>query len=211
PGLTVWSPSDYSVITAAVHSAYHSATPTYIYMDKGPFDSMYDPDADFSEGLSVIREGMDVMLVATGIMVPQAMRAANRLAEIGIIAAVVDLYRIKPINSQRLLSILAEHHRIVTLEENTIVGGLGSLICEIIAEHGLQARVKRLGIQDTYHCEIGDRESLRALDGIDLKGITETIYKWIGSNNEKDLPLESVTLHSSKSSENQIPSDKVPK
>jgi len=182
PGLTVWSPSDYSIIAAAVRSAYQAEGPTYIYMDKGPFDSLYAPDADFSEGLTVLKPGRDVTLVATGVMVPQATRAAARLVEKGIDAAVVDLYRIKPLNVQLLQHVLARSRRIVTMEENTVVGGLGSLVCEIVAEHGLAATVKRIGIRDTYRCEIGDRESMRALEGLDLEGVVETVLQLVDEN-----------------------------
>ncbi|MBN1359575.1 MAG: hypothetical protein JW993_03235 [Sedimentisphaerales bacterium] len=182
PGLEIWSPSDYSIIAAAVRSAYRSTGPTYIYMDKGPFDSMYAPDADFSEGLALLRAGRDVTLVATGIMVPQAMRVAEQLSEGGIDAAVVDLYRLKPLNVPRLRGLLAASRRVVTMEENTIIGGLGSLVCEVVAEEGLLTRVKRIGMRDTYHCEIGDRESMRALDGIDLNSATETICQWLGTD-----------------------------
>jgi transketolase len=179
PGLTVWSPSDCAVIAAAVRSAHRAAGPTYIYMDKGPFDSVYAADADFSPGLTVLKPGEDVTLVATGIMVPQAMRAAARLAARGVDAAIVDLYRIKPLNVPLLRRVLAGSRRIVTIEENTVVGGLGSLVCEVVAEHGCAATVKRIGIRDTYRCQIGDRESMRALEGLDLEGIVATVLQLV--------------------------------
>jgi transketolase len=190
PGLTIWSPSDYSMIAAAVRSAYRGPGPTYLYMDKGPFDSMYAPEADFSEGLTLLRTGRNVTLVATGIMVPQAMRVADRLAQKGVDAGIVDLYRIKPLNEPRLRDLLATSRRIVTMEENTIVGGLGGLVCEVVAEYGLQTKVKRIGIQDTYRCEVGSREDIRALEGMDLEGATEIIGRWLGT--EAAAPVLSV-------------------
>lgn len=179
PGLTVWSPSDYSIIAAAIRSASRADGPTYLYMDKGPFDATYSPDADFSDGLAVLRSGRDVTLVATGVMVAQAMRVATRLTERGIEAGVIDLYRIKPLNVPLLERVLAGSRRVVTVEENSIIGGLGSLVCETVAEAGLPARVKRLGIQDTYRCDISDREGMRALDGLDLEGIERTVCRWM--------------------------------
>ena len=133
------------------------------------------------------------MLVATGILVSQAIRTADRLAKMGIMAAVVDLYRIKPLNDKRLCRVLAQNRRVATMEENTIVGGLGSAICEMVAENGLETRVKRFGLQDTYRCEIGDRENLRARDGIDLVGITDAIGKWLNNtiDGEAGIALES--------------------
>ena len=67
---------------------------------------------------------------------------------------------------------MGDAKRILTLEENVVSGGLGSLLCETVAEAGMPAMVKRLGIPDVFHCEIGSREDLRALDGIDLEGVT---------------------------------------
>lgn len=195
PGLTVWSPSDYSIIAAAIRSAYRADGPTYLYMDKGPFDATYAPDADFGDGLAVLRSGRDVTFVATGVMVAQAMRAATRLAERGIEAGVIDLYRIKPLNVSLLERALAGSRRVVTIEENSIIGGLGSLVCETVAEAGLPAKVKRLGIQDIYRCDISDREGMRALDGLDLEGVERAVCRWMDEDAGRRTalqPLQSV-------------------
>jgi transketolase len=181
PGMTVWSPSDYATIAAGVQLAYANDGPTYLYVDKGPFDVLYDNTANFSRGFSVLQKGLDLTIVATGIMVPQARRVAEALATQGISIGVIDLYRIKPLNEGDFAEALRDCQRLVTLEENTVVGGIGSLVCEVVAENNLSLPVKRLGIQDIYHCEIGDREMLRSLDGIDVNSVSQKIIKWLES------------------------------
>lgn len=182
PGMTVWSPSDYATIAAGVQLAYTNDGPTYLYVDKGPFDVLYADDADFSKGFSVLQKGIDLTIVATGIMVPQARRVAEALVGQGISVGIIDLYRIKPLNEVDFTEALRDCRRIVTLEENTIVGGIGSLVCEVVAENNLSISVKRFGIQDTYHCEIGDREMLRSLDGMDVNSMVKNINKSLKSH-----------------------------
>jgi len=181
PGMTVWSPSDYATIAAGVQFAYTNNGPTYLYVDKGPFDVLYDEDADFSTGFSVLQKGRDLTIVASGIMVLQARRVAAELSAQDISIGIVDLYRIKPLNEVDFTEALRGCRRIITLEENTVVGGIGSLVCEVVAENNLSIPVKRFGIQDTYHCEIGDREMLRFLDGMDVNSVSQKIIKWLGS------------------------------
>lgn len=181
PGITVWSPSDYLVISASVRFAYESDGPTYIYMDKGPFEPIYDLETNFENGLHVLREGRDVTIVATGIMVPQALRVSDELKKKGLDVGIIDLYRIKPVNRSFLVDAIKACRRIVTLEENTVIGGLGSLVSEVLCESNVTVPLKRLGIPDIYRCEIGDREELRSMDGLDVVGITKTVSYWMSA------------------------------
>jgi transketolase len=179
PGLTVWSPSDYSIIAAAIRSAIGRTARRTCTWTRGRSMRPIRRMRISPMGWRFLRSGRDVTLVATGVMVAQAMRVATRLTERGIDAGVIDLYRIKPLNVPLLERVLAGSRRVVTVEENSVIGGLGSLVCETVAEAGLPARVKRLGIQDTYRCDISDREGMRALDGLDLEGIERTVCRWM--------------------------------
>ena len=180
PGMTVWSPSDYTMTAALVHEAYSNPGPKYIRIDKGPFATLYDPeDHDFSDGLAVARPGQDLTIIATGIMVTQALEVAKKLEDSGISAGIVDFYRLKPANETSLLSLVEDSRRIVTLEEHTIHGGLGGIVSEILVDNGVTTPVKRIGINDAYRLEVGEREWVRSLDGLDVQGITQTILDWI--------------------------------
>lgn len=180
PGITLWSPSDFSMIAAITRMASKANGPVYIHMDKGPFPPIYKNN-DFSTGLTELKKGTDITIIATGIMVPQALKVAKELGKQRIQVGIIDLYRLKPVNESLLIDMIKHYKKIVTLEEHTILGGLGSIVCEIIAENGIGIQVKRLGIPDTYRCEIGDREYLRSLDGISVDKVCKTIIDMIGS------------------------------
>lgn len=180
PKMTIWSPSDYVLTASAVHLAYETPGPSYIRFDKGPFNPIYEPGcSDFKDGLSVVRQGQTVTVVATGIMVNQACKAAEELKKDGIEVRVIDLYRLKPVNSELLTGLLKDARRIITLEEHTVCGGLGSIVSQILVENGIALPVKILGIRDQYCCEAGSRERQRSFDGIDLPSIIHTIKDWV--------------------------------
>ena len=180
PGMTIWSPSDCTMTGALVHQAYQNDGPKYIRIDKGPFATFYDPqDHDFEGGLAPIRSGGDLTVVATGIMVTQALEVVEKLGDHGMEAGIIDFYRLKPANESLFLSLVGDSQRIVTLEEHTILGGLGSIVCEVLADSGVTIPVKRIGIDDKYRLEVGSREWVRSLDGLDVPSITETILDWV--------------------------------
>ncbi len=179
PNITIWSPSSFDMIAACTQKTYQHDGPSFLYMDKGPFQGVELNPADIEQGFSVLREGEDLTLISTGIMVPQALAVADALAARGVKTSLIDLFRIKPVDEAKLLDALRSSTRIAVLEENTIIGGMGGVICELIAGQGLPIPVRRLGIQDRFHPEIGNREEMRALDGIDLEGLESSLFSWI--------------------------------
>lgn len=178
--MTVWCPSDYEMAASLVHLAYERPHPSYLRVDKGPFIHIYDNgEHDFSEGLATLIKGDDLTIVATGIMVTQALKLIFKLREHGIQAGLVDLYRLKPINKELLVDAMKDSKRVVTLEEHTILGGLGSIVSEILAQERILVPLKVFGIPDKYRREVGSREKLQALDGLDIPSILDTILKWV--------------------------------
>ena len=179
PGITIWSPSDCTMTAVAVHLAYQNNGPSYIRIDKGPLKEIYDPEnPDFSDGLSTPLAGKDLMIVATGPMVTQAFKVSDELTIKGVEAGIIDFYRLKPANETLFVESVKDAKRVVTLEEHTICGGFGDMVCAIMAENNIFVPVKRIGIPDNYHLELGTREWVRALDGLDVAGITNTILEW---------------------------------
>ena len=179
PGMVVLSPSDCSLCAASIHLAYHSGKPCYIRFDKGPFEPIYEPDSDFSAGVSQVRAGRDYALVATGVMVNQAQRVAEELEKRGLDLAVIDLYRIKPVNAELLIELLRPFKAIFTLEEHTIMGGLGSVVLETLLPD-VMIPVERFGIPGVARSEVGSREYMRALDGTDVATVAERILRSAG-------------------------------
>ena len=182
PGFTIWSPSSCSMAASLIHLAYQMPGPNCLWFDKGPFPPLYENgEHDFSEGVSLLKPGKELLIVSTGIMVGEALKIAEELEKNGVSAGVVDLYRLKPLNKKLLFDILKETKRIVTLEEHTVSGGLGGIICEFLAESQLLLPVKILGIPDVFRYEVGTRERLRFLDGINSSSVVNNIKNWLNS------------------------------
>lgn len=180
PNMQVWNPSDHEMIASLVPAWCAGPGPKYVRLDKGAFPAIYESDQhDFSEGVSAFRTGSDLTIVATGVMVHQALTLAHELERHAIHAGVVDLYRIKPVNEQRLLELLRNAERIVTLEENSLIGGIGSLVAELLADHGWLRPLKRLALSDRFRFELGSRERLQALDQLDLESLVATLVAWM--------------------------------
>lgn len=180
PGMTIWYPSDYTMIASVVHLAYKTPGPSCMLFDKGPFTHIYDDsNHNFFDGLAVLKPGKDLTIVATGIMVSQALKLVDELKKHGIQAGLIDLYRLKPVNKRLLIDAVKASKRIITLEEHTVLGGLGSVVREILADNRILIPIKVFGIPDKYRDEVGSRKMLRSLDGLDVPGISKTILEWM--------------------------------
>lgn len=179
PGFTIWSPSSFFMAASLIHQAYEISGPSYLYFDRGPFYPLEKSEENFLSGARLLKLGKDMLIVTTGIMIGEAIKIAEELAKNNVHAGVLDLYRLKPLNKKFLLELLKEAKRIVTLEEHTVAGGLGGIICEFLAENNLLLPVKIFGIPDTFRYEIGNRAHLRSLDGIDVLHVVKNIKNWL--------------------------------
>ena len=178
PHLTILNPADAVASTACVQMGYKAVGPTYIRIERGVLPVLYDDHHSFSAGFAQIRMGRDLLIISTGIMVHKALEVSDRLSEIGIGAGVLDLYRLKPVYEPSLLSSLQGVERIVTLEENSIVGGLGSLVAEILADHKRMIALKRIALPDRHCYEYGNRDWQHSYEGLDVAGIVRVIEGW---------------------------------
>lgn len=178
PEMMILNPSDPVMATAAARIAHKSHGPVYIRIDKGKLPLLYDNNEDFSDGLALLKKGRDLMITTTGVMVHQAFKVADELTKYSIDAGVIDLYRIKPINEELLLSVIGKSNRIVTLEEHSIIGGIGSAISEILVDKGKALALRRIAIADKNCVGYGDREWMHSFYGLDVNSITKTILNW---------------------------------
>jgi transketolase len=180
PEITVLNPSDDVMTAASVRLAHRNSGPTYVRLEKGVFPRLYDDVGhDFSEGYHVLLDGRELMIVSTGIMVHHALRVADELSNHSVDAGVIDLYRIKPVNSQSLLPAIERTQRLVTLEESSIIGGLGSLVAELLIDAGKTIPLKRLAVPDQHVYRYGPREWLHSEYGLDVDSLAEVILKWL--------------------------------
>ena len=152
PGMTVLSPSDDVEAKAAVRAAYLHEGPVYIRFGRLAVPVFHDED-NFSFEIGKgeqLADGNDIAIIATGLMVNEALEAAKSLKEEGINARVINLCTIKPLDTEIVLKAAAECGKVITCEEHNIIGGLGEAVCAAIAEEGIAAKVKRIGVNDEF-------------------------------------------------------------
>jgi transketolase len=177
PNINIYSPSDSNIVPALVDITLKSKTPSYIRLDRELLPLLYDKDHNVHEGFSILREGNDVTVISTGVMVHRALEVAEELHEQSIQAKVIDFYRLKPIDVAAVIKILKGTSKIVVLEEQTINGGLGSIIAEILVDSNVFIPLKRLAILDNMIFDYGSRDTLHKARGLDKMSIVHEITK----------------------------------
>ena len=175
PEMTIFNPSDPVMAKAAARIAYESQGPVYVRIDKGKLPLLYDGNHDFSTGLARLKKGRDLTIVTTGIMVQQTFRVVEELAKHSVDAGIIDIYRLKPINEELLLKLVGKSKRIVTLEEHSLVGGIGSAVSEILVDNRKAIPVKRIALSEKNCLGYGDREWMHSFYGLDVKSIVKTV------------------------------------
>jgi transketolase len=179
PNMTLFSASDSAMGKAIARMTYENPGPKYVRFDREKFPALYKEQESFADGLGVLKSGSDVTIVATGIMVHRALEVAKELAGHSVDAGVVDLYRIKPLNEELLLKAVKKSGRILTIEENFVTSGIGSIISSLVTERGLDYKIKHLGVPDRYFPPGRSRETLQRLSGLDLESIVTGVLKWL--------------------------------
>ena len=150
PNMTVLVPADAAEMEKAVFAAAKFQGPVYIRTGRLPTDICTDENTPFEIGkANVLREGTDVAIIACGIMVPQALIAADKLAEKGIKARVIDMHTIKPLDVEAVKVAAKDCGAVVTAEEHSIYNGLGSAVAEVLAD-GMNVPFERVGIMDRF-------------------------------------------------------------
>lgn len=180
-------PADGFEAANAVRTAYDIPGPVYIRINRG-FDRPVYENADygfeFGKAHTMV-EGTDITIIACGACVYQAVEAAAVLHGDGIKARVLNMHTIKPIDREAILSAVQDTRRIVTVEDHSIVGGLGSAVAEVVAESGKACAFTRLGIPDCFSM-IGLHEDIMAFYKIDTNGIVENVRALLNKEIEED-------------------------
>lgn len=179
PGMTVICPSDDVEARAAVEAAYEHKGPVYLRFGRLAVPVINDrPDYKFELGKGIVlREGKDLTIVATGLCVSPALEAAEKLAEEGVEAKVINIHTIKPLDEELIVAAAKETKKVVTVEEHSIIGGLGAAVCECLSEQA-PTPVKRIGVRDVYG-ESGPAVKLLEKYGLDAQGIYEQIREFL--------------------------------
>lgn len=170
PGMTIICPCDAVETRAAVEAAIKFNGPVYLRFSRFATVNIFEDGSKFEIGKGVqLTEGKDVSIVATGYMVHAALEAQKLLAEEGISARVIDIHTVKPIDKDIIIKAAKETGAIVTAEEHNIIGGLGSAVCEVVAE-ACPVNVLRVGTKDEFG-RSGKVPALLELYGLTAKDI----------------------------------------
>ena len=165
PGMVILNPSDDVEAKAAVEAAYHYQGSVYLRFGRLA-----------GKGI-VLREGKDVTIFATGLCVNEALAAAEKLAADGVEAKVINIHTIKPLDEELVIKAAQETGKVVTVEEHSVIGGLGGAVAEVLSEKA-PTRMLRIGINDVFG-ESGPAVQLLAKYGIDAEGIYEKVKAFV--------------------------------
>ena len=170
PGMVVMSPADDVEARAMVKAAYEYVGPVYIRFGRAAVPVVHEEGMHFEIGKGeVMREGTDVAIIANGLMVYEALVAAEELVAAGINAMVINMATIKPLDEELVLSAARKCGRIITCEEHSIIGGLGEAVCSLLSEK-LPTPVRRIGVNDVFG-ESGPAAALLKKYGLSAENI----------------------------------------
>ena len=178
PGMVILNPADDVEAKACVKAAYEYNGPVYLRFGRLAVPVINDrPDYKFELGKGVVlREGKDVTIVATGLCVSSALEAAEKLAADGIDATIINIHTIKPLDEELIAAAAKETGKVVTVEEHSVIGGLGSAVCDALAEK-CPVPVKKIGVQDVFG-ESGPAVALLAKYKLDGEGVYEQVKEF---------------------------------
>ncbi|MDF2676732.1 MAG: transketolase family protein, partial [Bacillota bacterium] len=171
PNMTVINPADCIEAEQAVIKAAEFFGPVYIRLGRAGVENIYDENYKFEIGKGVeLKKGDDITIIATGLMVQKSLKAAEELSQEGISVRVINIHTIKPIDKEIIIKAAKETKAIVTAEEHSIIGGLGSAVLEVLSDE-CPTLVKRIGVNDTFG------ESGKPDDLLEKYGLTENHIK----------------------------------
>lgn len=176
PGMTVLNPADDTEAKLAVRAAYQHNGPVYIRFGRLAAPVIFGEDYQFEIGKGVtLREGTELTVIATGLMVGEALKAWEELQAKGISVRVINMPTIKPIDREIIVKAAKETGHIVTVEEHSVIGGLGSAVCDVVCEEH-PVPVTKIGVQDTFG-HSGPAKDLLKEFGLCSENIVNTVLK----------------------------------
>ena len=177
PNVMVVAPGDPVEARAATRALVAHRGPAYLRLGKAGEPTVHPGPIEFRLGKAIrVREGSDLTLMSTGGMLQTAVKAADRLEAAGLKARVVSMHTLKPLDEAEVLAALSETGALFTLEEHSVVGGLGGAVAEVVAEAGLRSALfKRLGVASCFSPYMGSQEYLLAQHGLDPEGVARSV------------------------------------
>ena len=179
PGMVVMSPSDYVEAKAMTKAAYEHDGPVYMRMGRSAVPIFHEEGTPFVIGKGdILRDGKDIAIIANGLMVYEAMKAADALAAEGVDAMIVNMATIKPLDEELVLSAAKKCGKVITCEEHSVIGGLGEAVCSLLSEK-LPTPVKRIGMNDEFG-RSGPADQLLQFYGLCAENIVKVTKEFLG-------------------------------
>lgn len=181
PNMTMIAPCDAEQCKKVLRKTLDYPHPVYIRIPRGEEPLVYNEDYDYDYEIGkaiVIQEGTDLNIIATGMGVYSAVSAARQLEEKGYSVGVIDMHTIKPIDKEAVIKAAKLSGAIITVEDHNILGGLGSIVADVLMEEGIPAKLKKIGIPDEF-AEIGYPEELYPHYGMDDTGVAKTALEFL--------------------------------
>jgi transketolase len=177
PELVLLSPASVNEVAPVTKAALEIDSPVYIRIGKAFETEIFNSPPSFTIGKSeFIREGCDLTIIGTGNIIANAMDAADLLEkEYGLSADIINMSTLKPIDKEAILSSARKTHRVVTVEEHQVIGGLGGAVSEVLAQSGVNAKLEIIGFNDTFCTAFGWHRDLLEAYGLSAKHIFERI------------------------------------
>ena len=179
PGMVVMSPADDVEAKAMVKAAYEHVGPVYMRFGRAAVPVVHEEGAPFRIGKGeVLRDGTDVAIIANGLMVYEALQAAETLAAEGINAMVINMATIKPLDEELVLEAAKKCGKVITCEEHSVIGGLGEAVCGVLSEK-LPTPVKRIGVNDEFG-HSGPAAALLKQFGLSAENVVKVAKEFLG-------------------------------
>ncbi len=176
PNMAVVAPSDPWSAAVLTQALNERGGPAYLRLDKGAAGLPEAPEAIAFGRIRVVQEGGEVVIFATGAILGEALKAAQALEGEGVSVAVADVHTLKPFDAEGVAALARKARVVITLEEHTIVGGLGAAVAEACMEAGVHPKVfRRMGLKDCFPTVVGDQAFLRAFYGLDAAAVARTV------------------------------------
>jgi transketolase len=182
PGMTVVAPADPIEARLATRAIVAHPGPCYIRLGKAGEPNVHEGPVDFQLGRAIqLRDGKDVTLISTGGMLKAAVGVARRLAERGVEARVLSMHTLKPLDTEAVLAAARDTGAVITLEQHSIIGGLGSAVAEVLAEApDVKVKFKRIGLPSAFSPRVGSQQYLEAQNGLDEEGVLRVVGEVLG-------------------------------
>ena len=177
PNITVVAPGDIMEAAAATRAVYNTSGTCYLRLGRGGGKKVHERDINFKIGKAIqLFDGDDIALISTGGILGNAFKARERLDNIGLSVGLYSMHTLKPFDREIVEDIAERVKLIVTIEEHTVIGGLGGAVSEILAQMSQQrARLQMVGLPGCFSSVVGDQEYLRKIYGMSVEGIVEKV------------------------------------